>query len=82
MDQPPVITFELRSLRGAGDQPRPTRRTTARVRGIRCQLECTACGDKATARDPKLARAAARVHARTAHDGARAEVRSVPGVGA
>lgn len=63
--------------------PAPTRRTRHRrkVPSI-AKLRCTACGDEGTLRDPRLATRAAAIHARTAHDGARARVRSVTGLDA
>lgn len=71
--KPGVVDFDLVIVRTG---PLPTKRTTPKRSDALAHITCTVCGDSADSRDRALAVRAADIHARTAHEGARARVRS------
>lgn len=72
---PGVIDFDLFTVQTGA---LPTKRTTPKRNATLAHIVCCACGDSADSRDRAMVTRAARIHARTAHDGATARVRSVP----
>ena len=73
---PGVIDFDL-SIVETG--PAPSKRTTPKKgHGPLVHIVCLACDGTADSRDRKMVIRAADIHARTAHNGASARVRSVP----
>lgn len=70
-----VIDFDLVIVRTG---PLPTKRTTPKRSDALAHITCTTCGDSADSRDRAMVVRAANIHARTAHNGALARVRSVP----
>jgi hypothetical protein len=68
-----VVDFELVIVQTG---PLPTKRTAQKRSDALAHLTCTACGDTADSRNRAMVMRAAHIHARTAHDGARARVRS------
>jgi len=68
-----IVDFDLIIVRTG---PLPTKRTAQKRSDALAHLTCTACGDTADSRDRAMVMRAAHIHARTAHDGARARVRS------